>query len=346
MVAKKKAKKKAKKPNKANKKPTAGGGAYQPVDNDNLSAAFDKIGLIPKRLVGSDKFIDIVTWNLRWFHEGDAARVDRISAVLAALNADVFVFQEIKNESLEPVVQKLAELEAGHYSVAYGTTGGQQRVAFLWDLDWIRAKDDDKELFGRNTIIAEDGKDAFPRLPLWGYFIGLTQDPNSVPFDFQLVGLHLKSQLGGGDAQRAAAADALAAWIRSAAPRVDGDTIVLGDFNRVPGAAEWEAFRRLEAEKLIEFESINDSSEISHLYYENKTHIGSRLDLVLMSSSAHLFTKADPEVVRWASLDQLLSTSPDAKTIKAYIKEIGTTISDHMPTVTRFYFTKPKKKPG
>jgi hypothetical protein len=114
--------------------------------------------------------------------------------------------------------------------------------------------------------------------------------------------------------------------------------------SRAPKAPEWDAFKRLEQEKLIHFETINDVSDISHLYYENKEHIGSRLDLILMSSSAKLSAKADPEVVRWTSLDQLLATSPDAKTIRAYIKEIGTSISDHMPVVTRFYFTRKARR--
>ena len=329
-----KAKKKPKKP----KKPA--GGEYQAVDNDNLSRAFDDLGLIPQRLKGTDRFIDVVTWNLRWFHQREAVRVDRIAALLATLNADVIVLQEIADASLEPVIEELGKRKAGNYVSAYGTTGGQQRVAFLWDLDWIRAKDDVRELFGKGTILAEDGKDSFPRLPLWGYFVGLTQEPDATPFDFQIVGLHLKSQVGDGSPQRAAAADALAAWMRSAAPRVDGDSIMLGDFNKVPKAPEWDAFRRLEQEKLIHFETINDQSEISHLYYENKEHIGSRLDLIIMSSSAKLNAKADPNVVRWTSLDNLLASSPDAKTIKAYIKEVGSTITDHMPAVTRFYFTR------
>jgi hypothetical protein len=94
-------------------------------------------------------------------------------------------------------------------TVEYGTTGGDQRIAVMYDLDWIRAKDDIEELFGKGTIIAGDGKDAFPRLPLYAYFTSLSV--GGEPFDFQLAGLHLKSQRGG--------VKVSAGWLLSGLPR-------------------------------------------------------------------------------------------------------------------------------
>src|ERR1700741_1381245 len=98
--------------------------------------------LVDQKYKGTDRYLDLVTWNIRWFHHRDPNRVRNVSEVLRVLNADIIVLQEIKEDSLEPVSEILGEAGAGNYEVAYGTTGGDQRVAIMWDLDWVRAKDD------------------------------------------------------------------------------------------------------------------------------------------------------------------------------------------------------------
>lgn len=193
---------------------------------------------MPEKYRGTDQFLDIVTWNIRFFHDQDADRVKRIVNVLSELNADIIVLEEIKHQSLEVVAEELRRIEAGYYQTAYGTTGGDQRVSIMYDLDWIRAKDDIRELFGKGQVMV-GGKDAFPRLPLYSSFTGLTQE---APFDFQLVGLHLKSQRGGGEDQRERAAIELRNWLVNDAPMVDADVIMLGDWNEPPDSDTWQPF--------------------------------------------------------------------------------------------------------
>lgn len=308
---------------------------FQPPPNDNLSNAFDRLGLVPPRYRGTDNFLDIVCWNIRFFHDQDPDRVKRIVNVLSELNADIIVLEEIKNLSMDVVAQQLRDIDAGFYQTAYGTTGGDQRVAILYDLDWIRAKDDIRELFGKGQVMVGN-KDAFPRLPLHAYFTGLTEGS---PFDFQLVGLHLKSQRGGGLDQRITASEALRDWLISDAPAVDADVIMLGDWNEPPDSNTWEAFHKLEQQNLAKFASINNSSEISHLMYKNKQNLGSRLDMAAVSMSASERMGEPPAVVRWAPLDEFLGTDPKANQIKEFLKTIREDVSDHLPVVTRFYFT-------
>jgi exonuclease III len=315
-------------------------------DNDNLSRALDAVGTIPENLRGTDKFLDVVTWNIKWFHDMDSKRVDAICKVLESINADIFVFQEIRDGTVNTVAERLKDRGAGYYVAAHGTTGGDQRVALMWDLDWIRAKDDIRELFGKGQVTTPDGKDAFPRLPILGNFTSLTNDPE-VAFDFQLCGLHLKSQRGGGENQRTLASEWLAHWFKAEAPKVDSDIIMLGDWNADITSDAWNSLRELERDGTALFEAINDKSNISHFYYKNKHEIGSRLDLVAvsMASNEQLVDKKS-EVIRWAPLDELLAQSPSAAQIKEYIHIIGgdqkgrNGISDHMPVITRFYFEK------
>ena len=110
------------------------------------------------------------------------------------------VLEEILEGSLQEVAKQLSDRRAGNYEVAYGETGGNQRVSIMHDIDWVRSKDNITELFGRNSVVTADGKDAFPRLPLHSYFTVLSEIEEA--FDLQIIGLHLKSQRGGGQSQR------------------------------------------------------------------------------------------------------------------------------------------------
>lgn len=325
---------------------------YKPPQNDNLSKAFEAASLIPKGVEGTAEFLDVVCWNIRYFHHKDPSRVDLISDVLGRLNADIFVLEEILEGSLEGVIDRLASSGAGNYSVAYGSTGGQQRVAFLWDIDWIRAKDTPGELFGKGEVLTADGKDAFPRLPLWTPFTAVVDDAAGDPFDFQMLGLHLKSQRGGGHDQRRVSAERLAVWLEREAPKLDTDVLLLGDWNEPPTSDTWAAIHRLEKEGKLLFSGINDASDISHLYYKNTSSLGSRLDLIAMTATA---AKQLPEgqsaiPIVWTTLEQVFKgSSMSAQEIKALFGKISEQVSDHLPVATRFYFgevveEKPKKR--
>jgi len=309
---------------------------FTPPPNDNISLGLND--LVPTKYKGTDKYLDIVTWNIRYFHDMDSQRVSTVARILAALNADIIVLQEIRNNSLDVVAEKLSAAGAGHYEVNYGATGGNQRVAIMHDLDWVRSKDDIRELFGKGQITA-DGKDAFPRLPLLGVFTTVSPDAESISqsFDFQLLGLHLKSQRGGGGNQRRKSAEALRDWLEHDAPAVDADVIMLGDWNASPDDTAWKPFHELEGANKAKFRSLNDDTAISHLMYRNKTDIGSRLDLGAISMAAFDELHKPPTPVRWKSLDKLLASNPKAAQIRKYLKEVRDKISDHLPVVVRFY---------
>jgi endonuclease/exonuclease/phosphatase family metal-dependent hydrolase len=312
------------------------------IANDNISRSV--ADLIPPKFQDNNEFLDIISWNIRWFNDSDPKRVARITEILGSLNADIFVFQEIRNNSLDVVARRLSELGAGDYKVMYGTTGGDQRVAIMYDFEWVKLKDDIHELFGKGQIRIPAtgegrGKDAFPRLPLWGYFTARSVEADKRGFDFQLAGVHLKSQMGtdAGKPQRTVAANALANWLTNEAADLDADVIVIGDWNAAPDQPEWNTIHQLEQQGDLLFQQINDHTDFSHLYYKNRNHIGSRLDLALVSSEAGAQLRGQAETVRWVTLDELLESNPNIDAIKAYIKQIKEELSDHMPIYTRYY---------
>jgi len=324
---------------------TSSGGA-QSAAAFNLAASIDA-AIVDKQFRGTDRYLDLVTWNIRWFNSRDPERVENMVTVLSALNADIIVLQEIELGSLDELAGELADAGVGLYKAAYGTSGGDQRIAMLYDTEWVRAKDDIREIVGKREVVTRAGKDAFPRLPLWGYFTGLPVNVRNEFFDFQLVGIHLKSQLGDGvtdKEQRHKAAAWLARWLEGDAQDIDSDVLVVGDWNEPPSADTWQPFAELEAEKKVLFRKVNDDDAISHLMYRRKDDIGSRLDLKVVSTSAGGLRKADPEVVRWTTLAKLLAGNPSAAQIKQFIREVSRDLSDHMPVVSRFYFTPRRRR--
>lgn len=311
------------------------------IGNDNISASLQKIiGGIPAAFKDKDEFFDLVSWNLRWFNAGEPQRVKLVAEVLGWLNADIFVLEEIEPGSLDEAMTIINKNQKGIYKVHYGLTGGDQRIAIMYDTEWIRAKDDITELFGKGSVKTGDNKEVFPRLPLKGYFLAKSTNPANSGFTFQLVGLHLKSQVGGGSSQRRMGAEKLAWWLQKEANDLDADTIMIGDWNKDPADEDWNALHQLEDEKKVKFRAINDSSDVSHLYYVNKNEIGSRLDAVLVSTDAFKEMKGKKaEAVHWVAIDELLKNASGLSTIdiKKVMANIKDNLSDHMPLHVRYY---------
>ncbi len=308
------------------------------IPNDNISAL---LGGINPKFIDMDDFLDIVQWNLRWFNSRETDRAKKIEQVLSTLNSDIFVFQEVAEGSLDGIAKSLSDNGKGSYEVRYGTTGGQQRLAIMWDMEWVRLKDEIKELFGKNAVTTPSGKDVFPRLPVWSYFFCKSTISNKRGFDFQLVALHLKSQLdkggsGEADLQRALSASKLSDWLIKEANNFDADSLLLGDWNEPPSAKAWDSFRQLESEKKVKFMGINDESNFSHLYYRNRNDVGSLLDLRVVTSPFARQMNKTGGTIHWLALEELLQSGAKASAVKKIINEIKNEITDHMPVLTRF----------
>lgn len=300
-----------------------------PIINDNISRYLKDF--VPNNLQGEDRYLDLITWNIKFFNNRDPQRVKVIISIMQELNADIFVLQEIEEGSLDGIAETLIESGAGLYKTAYGTTGGDQRVAFMYDMEWVKASLSVEELFADEnpTVLVErTRKPVFPRLPLHSTFVAYKEED---PFDFHLVGLHLKSQRGGGGEQRSEAAKRLADWIETGTS--DEDVIVAGDWNAPPKRPEWAPLRELEVKGEIKFEGFNPADEASYLSVGNRR---SRLDLIAVSSSIKAVDIQETSaVVTW---NALLETSEGSQR-QQLLKQVIDTISDHLPVLTRFYFT-------
>lgn len=301
-----------------------------PTLNDNISRLLNRGDFVPDDLQGNDRFLDIITWNIKFFNNRDPQRVENIKSIMQELNADIFVLQEIESGSLDLIADTLTASGAGLYKTAYGTTGGDQRVAFMYDTEWVKSSMNVEELFAsENLTVSEDGaeKPVFPRLPLYSAFVAYREEK---PFDFDLVGVHLKSQRGGGQKQRTAAAEHLAKWIKN--ERNDEDVIIAGDWNAPPERKEWEALRQLEKKREIKFVGFNPTDSHQEASYLSVGNRRSRLDLIVVSESVpEADTQPTSAVVNW----NLLLERNNRQTLQELIDNI----SDHLPVLARFYFT-------
>lgn len=337
------------------------------ADNDNLSEAL--ADLVPDEYKGTDRFLDVVQWNIEWFGAQksvakDAKRLSLVIDTLEALSADLFVFQEIAGPTsdgrypgaLDVVAEELTNRGAGHYVVHYTRAGGEQRVAMMWDRDWLRAKGDVEDLFPRGThTFGNPAKDAFAgRTPLYAFFSARipvddveAADPYAGgpdKFEFQALGVHLKA-MGDGHPQRRHSAEVLSTWLKDDAPKVDADVVILGDFNAPPSDKKsWEPFHKLERAGHAAFQSINDESDFSYLWLANKgSQFVSRIDLSVVSLSAEAQAQALAQPILWKPIEETLAQAGDLKAaeVRAVMREIKENLSDHLPCVSRFYFTKP-----
>lgn len=325
MATKKRSKKAAPSTKKATKKATPR--RPLPPDppvagNDNISAAINDY--VPEDLRGTDRFLDIINWNIRYFNELDPSRIRLITKIMSEINGDIFVLQEIAEGAVDEVASALNSAGAGLYKTAYGSTGGTQRVAFMYDTEWVRTKEDFTELFdGEPNTLPGSNKRIFPRLPLHNVMHAFAADGN---FDFHLAGVHLKAYMGNDDPgteQRRLSAERLVAW--SSTETEDRDIIICGDFNKEPSADEWDVFREEEEAGRIRFATWNREDEGSH-WYKGKR---SRIDLVIVSDSVdEVAVTKESKVIPWKGVF-------DSSTLR---NELIARISDHMPVVSRFYF--------
>jgi endonuclease/exonuclease/phosphatase family metal-dependent hydrolase len=334
------------------------------ASNDRLSAALKD--LVPDEHKGTDKYLDVVQWNIEWFGAEksvakDRQRLDLVIDTLESLNADLFVFQEIAGPSadgrypgaLDVVAEELTKRGAGHYVVFYTQAGGEQRVAMMWDRDWLRAKGDVTDLFPRGTHMMpaarnERPRDAFAgRTPLYGHFTARVPSASTdlgtsaEHFEFQVLGVHLKA-MGDGHPQRLRSSEVLVEWYEKEAQAVDGDILIMGDFNAPPSEkSSFKPFWDLEDAGQAGFRKLNDESDFSYMWLRNQTDkFVSRIDLTVASLSAQKRAETLAKPIRWKPIEETLAQAGNLKDAKVreVLQAIKENLSDHLPCVSRFYF--------
>ncbi len=299
--------------------------------NDNLSNYL--CDMVPGHLDTTDRFLDVLNWNLRYFNHRDPERVEVFTRVLQEINADLMVFQEVEAGALDEVAHNLVRSGAGLYAAEYGSTGGRNRVAFLIDTEWVRNTTDIGELFAGEWIVTPDtGRVVFPRLPLAGEFIVRSKAGS---FNLDIVGLHMRScrasaQGGGGPERRAIAARRLAQWLHHESS--GEDAIVTGDWNSLPGEPEWAPLQAMADEGKVHLRAWNPKGELSHLLHRRSK----RIDTVVVSPCGN----KQPTVIEEAGHRSTIMGWENEILSPTLLNKIQEKVSNEMPVLCRFVFAK------
>lgn len=199
----------------------------------------------------------IGTFNIEWFGTSDPRKhlprsrevVDRIARHLAVdLHLQLFVLEEINTASEEYRWLDSAFSNLGYRLYAAPGVGREQSVVLGWNQGEVQLLAGISELPVRaDFFLDETCKSEGLRRPLAGRFrVGA--------FDFWLVGVHLKSQHGGGCAARVRTAQAeelVRETTRLVTETGERDVLIVGDFNAelmdpsLEPLTRWGGFRPL-----------------------------------------------------------------------------------------------------
>lgn len=86
--------------------------------------------------VGSDRTLDIATWNIEWMGDpnngpsDDAQQIQNVADIINGSGIDLWAMQEVVNSSH---TANLENLIPSYWDGHVATESGQQRIAFMWD---------------------------------------------------------------------------------------------------------------------------------------------------------------------------------------------------------------------
>jgi endonuclease/exonuclease/phosphatase family metal-dependent hydrolase len=277
---------------------------------------------------GTDQDVDIGSWNIEWFSNRFRDKMDRVAAVIADFNLDIWALIESSPEAADELVATLESHYGLDFGVAHSEPGAptsKQSTSMIWNkatVDGERLEWDDKirtwlgvrsQNFSDDMLEAVHGK-VFDRYP--GLFRFRVKDTK---FDFFTVPLHLKA-MGEGSLRRQMASKILAAAVaRMIKNGADQDWILLGDLNAEIATNDFAPLAKYGLVPL----SAEDEGNQSFTYL--KSPHKSMIDHVYVSPNL---------ATRYGAQDFFVVTAD--KTYPDYIKEI----SDHRPIVTRLALGK------
>ena len=286
----------------------------------------------------------LATWNIRWFPDGenhpkgkDATKflnMAWLKCALAWLNVDIVAVQEIKkntsaDEQLEVLAEGLTAELGGEWQTSMQDCGhkGAQRVGFLWDAERV-ALSNIGSLWRFNARATSPDKPCEPGRRRPGHYARVEASGGGV--DFHLVSVHLKS--GTKEEDRASRVTALRRIPEAVAPLlpVDGDIIILGDFNTMGSGndassrAEIDALRDSLGGQIPSWRHVEADPACTE-YYKGK---GKWLDHVVATSGMTEFGAHTAKVTGYcgvAGCGALQQPMP-----RAYLE-----LSDHCPDRSR-----------
>jgi len=299
-------------------------------------ASIDPFARIVPKLRGLRAFADIVSWNIEHLHQqSNFHKIPNIAELIRSFRCDFWGLQEVDDTSLDMLTDAINGTGGVRYRYIVVPKKGQQSAAlYRTDTTTVDPLPVPTGFFNETLSVelrngSKVKKKVFHREPLL-CDVRVRQD--AAVFDFRCAVVHLKSTdnslKDSGSGLRAAAAKALAKWIRS--DKEDGnelDYLILGDMNAETANQGLAPFAKSAGMRLL---SVGMQDKYGKA--EALTRVASQrlLDHIVVTKDAF-------EAMPAADIDE--------QTIVRADKEIGDwtrDMSDHVPVAVRFVLGQDK----
>ncbi len=298
-----------------------------------------------QRLARSEaQSLRLASWNIRWFPDGvpgngnnsnQKTDLDWLSCTIAWMDVDVLAVQEIKttssaNEAWEQVTSQLNQDTDGDWQVILNDCGSptNQHVGFFYNANKVKPtqKQEVWEFNGRAKNASESCKDNL-RPGYMAYF-----EPITAPgFDFYAVSVHSDSGRNDKDLTTRRTALERIDEVTQDLANIDGDIIILGDFNTMGidgGITAEDEIKELEEKDKTEipgFRLLSLQPSCSH-YFQKRP---GRLDHILVSSDSK-------ELINTQAISQGYCAINNCQRINGNLPSSARRLSDHCPIIADF----------
>lgn len=193
-----------------------------------------------------NEILKIATWNLRGLAGkivedevlNDEQSIDQLVKYILGKQFDLIAIQEFRNEDEEEenLLRKFTQKLGGNYESNYSERVGwknsdhKERLVFVWNSKKIRLKEDSFDLFQKDPVPKENGKDNFHRSPYYATF----EMKNGNDFDFTVINVHLDSskKTAKEELKQLARVDEYVQGTNGTEKEGgDDDILIMGDFN-------------------------------------------------------------------------------------------------------------------
>ncbi|MGK7884545.1 MAG: endonuclease/exonuclease/phosphatase family protein [Crocosphaera sp.] len=286
----------------------------------------------------------LASWNILWFPDGvpgnrndsdQKTDLDWLSCTIAWMDVDVLAVQEIKttssaNEAWKQVTSQLNQDTDGDWQVILNDCGSptNQHNGFLYNANKVKPtqKQEVWQFNGRAKDASESCKDNL-RPGYMAYF-----EPITAPgFDFYAVSVHSDSGRNDKDLTTRRTAIERIDEVTKDLANIDGDIIILGDFNTMGiegGITAQEEIKELENKVKTEIPGFRLLSlQPSCSYYFRKRP--SRLDHILVSSDSK-------ELINTQAISQGYCAINNCQRINGDLPSSARRLSDHCPIIADF----------
>ncbi len=282
--------------------------------------------------------IDVAFWNVEWLSNRYEEKVSAVAEAIFRMNLDIWALEESSPNAAKALVKELKNvygLEFQYEPAEPDAPDNKQSCTVLWNSKTVRGE---RRAWGEpiETWLGTHSRDfdelgfeavegrIFDRYPVLMHFEALNR-PETAPFHFFLVPLHLKAKDEGSKRRRMAARILAEAVRKKIEDDVDADWVLGGDYNAELESGDFQALSQ------GGFTPLSAGDEQADAISYVKQPFRSLIDHIFLS----------PNLAAQYDEGDFFIVAAD-RTIPDYVSEV----SDHRPVLVRLSLGEAGTAPG